>query len=340
MINRCICYVTDKGYLFPTLISAMQAREHSSKATADIVIIAIGLDGKSTDLFRRVCDLESIQLLPFSNSSIEFAPSAMGRLFLGDLLPTQYSQLLYIDGDTQIAGSLDPLLGFSVPPGKFLAADDPLMFAAETGSRVDSEHLRSVYGDQGPAHRYFNSGVVRTDRRTWESIGRQAMTLYRTDQGRAWRWPDQDTLNIVGGSSRIPLSLVWNFPIYLRDTGLDRTIKPLIYHFMASPKPWQGSFRPWNAKFFMPYREAIRRYPELSDYRSTLPPVRHLRYRIQQRVKQVGTILLWKYSSRQRLILNYEQNSHAGAPARRDQASSWPVNPAPLQPLTVHSESD
>ena len=337
MIDTCICYATDRGYLFPSLVSAMQARQHASKAKSDIFIVGVELDGRTVDLFRRICDSEGIHFLPVPKSSIGSTPAAMGRLFLADLLPAQYSQLLYLDGDTQIVGSLDPLLEANLPAGKFLAADDPIMFEFESGVYSYPQHFQSVYRGEKPTYRYFNSGVLRADRTTWSSIAARALALYETEygteRGRLWRFADQDALNIVGGSSRIPLSLAWNFPIYLRDAGLHLAIKPSIYHFMASPKPWQGSFRPWNAKLFLPYLEAIHRYPELADYRTALSGTNHLRYRVQQRVKQVSTLYWWKYSGRCQLILDYEQSLRAGAPASRGQIASWPVNPAKLEAL-------
>ena len=311
MAHACICYTTDRNYFFPTLVSAIQARRYSSSEKADILVFAFGLDPRSIDIFGRICDREALRLVPLAAESIESAPAMLARLFLADIVPIQYSQFLYIDGDTQIVGSIDPLLDTQVPSGNFLAADDTMMFmldgADDRTSQAVRRHFRSIGYNPQVNGRYFNSGVLRINREGWSAIGMQAWELYRKSENDVLRFPDQDCLNVAGGALRLPLSFAWNFPIFMRGCGLERSIAPVIYHFCSAPKPWQGTFPPWNAEFHSQYRQIIRRYPELSDYRLTLPPIQYLRYHAQQRYKHVTETFCWRLSDRRHRVLEYEK---------------------------------
>ena len=116
-------------------------------------------------------------------------------------------------------------------------------------------------------------------------------------QSRQQRWPlrflDQDALNLVAADRQMPMSLAWNFPIFMRNSGVESTMEPIIYHFMSNPKPWHGAFRPWTSDFHRPYVEIIQKYPEIAPYLQTLPNVRRLKYLLQQHYKNQTERLTW-----------------------------------------------
>ena len=91
----------------------------------------------------------------------------------------------------------------------------------------------------------------------------------------------------------VPLSLAWNFPIFLRNAGLDRAIAPAILHFMSRPKPWHGAFPPWSDTEVAPYRAVLARFPNLAPLLPALPPARRAKYAVQQRVKRVLEAASW-----------------------------------------------
>jgi lipopolysaccharide biosynthesis glycosyltransferase len=303
----CIVFTTDLGYLFPTLVSAMQARRHVSQTKADVLICHFGVEDAAERLFADICAREGIGLLAVDPATIEHATPMMSRLFLDRFLPVQYQQILYLDGDVQISRSLDPLIEAEVAPGQFLAVNDPMTFllADRDAQSLDlARHMAAMGLTPLQAGRYFNTGVLRINRTGWEAIGQRAWAL--TQNGPPSRFPDQDPLNRVATDCHLPLSLAWNFPIFMRNARVEAAIDPCITHFMSNPKPWQGSYLPWDAQACAPYDDAITTYPALGLYRQALPLRRRIHYRLLQTAKKLLESRKWGYSARRARILEYE----------------------------------
>jgi hypothetical protein len=314
MPSCCVCYTTDPGYLLPTLVSARQARRFANPGNADIAIFSIGGDTEASRVFARICAAEGILFIPVKQSDVEGAGAMLARLFLDRLVPPEYDQLLYLDGDTQIDGSLDPLLDADVPKRHFLAATDPMSFSLDGRNRQDRALMAYFSGIGVPAERqrsYFNSGVLRINRHGWDEIGDESWRIYQRLRGQT-RYPDQDALNLAAPNRRIPMSLAWNFPIFLRNARVEEMIKPRVIHYMGAPKPWHGSFLPWSAAQFEPYLELVRQYPELSPYLKRMSAGRKFKYFLQQRYKRVLETLTWGYGRRHAAIMDYEGGLHPG----------------------------
>jgi lipopolysaccharide biosynthesis glycosyltransferase len=308
MTSACILYITDETYFFPTLVSAIQARQQTSRQKADVIIFHLGVDEATERDFAKVCAAEDIRLLAIDPKIIEGSDAMMARLLLNRFVPEQYTQYLYIDGDVHITGSLDELIDAEVPEGCFMAANDPMTFQLsdnDAASRDLLAHLQSIGFAPEQAKQYFNTGVLRINRVGWDEIGQRAWEMAR-DPKAAFRFPDQDPLNIVGASRRLPMSLAWNFPIFMRHARVEAEINPRVYHFMSRPKPWQGVFLPWKFESYSPYEKTMADYPQLARYRSTFSFRRRLRYHLQQRYKKILETLSWGYSKRRGRILNYE----------------------------------
>lgn len=304
----CVVYTTDCLYLFPTLVSAIQARRNCSPDVADVAIYCVNLDCYTERAFRPVCERENILLISLDPETIENQTAMLARLFLNRFMPAQYSQFLYLDGDVHIHASLDPLLRAQVPEGHFLAANDPLTFQLAENlpeSREMANHLKSVGLTERQSERYFNSGVLRIHRKGWEETGQRAWEYCRRNGGPS-RFPDQDALNLVAADNHMSMSLAWNFPVFMRNSRVQSKIKPKITHFMSSPKPWQGSFPPWNKEACKPYAEAIRHYPDLAQFSIGLPLRKRAVYHLQQRGKKISESITWGLSERRGRILSYE----------------------------------
>jgi len=305
----CISYTTDPTYLFPTLVSAIQARAHSAKALADVAIFSINTDPETRRILDGVCAAEGIRFIPVAPEMIENTNAMLSRLFLTRIVPPEYSRFLYIDGDTQIAGSLDPLITADIPRGGFLAASDPMVF--ELSDDVDSAsgivtYFAKIGISKTDLRNYFNSGVMLIDRDGWEAIGLEAWRLFEAKKALS-KFPDQDALNIAGGHARLPMSLAWNFPIFMLNSRVTPQILPRIYHFMGAPKPWHGVFMPWNADVYRPYGELAVKYPELARYWQTMPLNKRVRYFFQQHYKRGFEMVTWGLSNKRGRILEYEQ---------------------------------
>ncbi len=316
MPSCCICYTTDSTYLLPTLVSAMQARRHADKAKADVAIFSFGASKETDDLFSHVAQLEGINFYTIPSKVIEGANVMLARLFLSRIVPDSYDHFLYIDGDTQITSSLDPLIDYDVPNGRFMAASDPMTFAIP-GPKKHGRELADYFSSLGISSNqqtnYFNTGVIRINRNGWDNIGNLAWKLFKRHSD-LYRFPDQDVLNLAGIDCKIPMSLAWNFPIFMENARVKNQIKPRIHHFMGSPKPWHGTFRPWNASIHQPYLDIIQKYPDLEPYLPLMPSSKIAKYFFQQQYKRILETVTWGLSNRRERILQYEINSVGNPP--------------------------
>ena len=310
MVKCCICYTTDPGYFFPTFVSARQARQNSSSEHADVIIFVIGALRQSERTMAILCEAEGIGFMAICPGRIEGADAMMARLFLDRFAPSQYEELLYLDGDTQVAGCLDPLIKMHVPNGHFMAARDPLAFSLSPknlGRDKQAIYFQSAGLSATQGRGYFNSGVLRINRDGWDEIGREAWRLFCLMRDTT-RFPDQDALNLAGWHQYIPMSLCWNFPIFLRNAGFEQRVEPRILHYMGRPKPWHGGFLPWGKVGYQPYLDAVVQYPELLPFLERLPRGRKIKYYAQQHYKRVFEHLTWRQGFRSRAMLAYENH--------------------------------
>ena len=303
----CISLTTDAKYFLPALVTAMQARRFAGREKADVAIFAFGIEDSTQELFAKVCGEENILLHFVDQDVLEGRSILLSRLVLNRFVPQAYTQHLFIDSDLRIDGSLDPLLDANVSEGRFLACNDPFTFAAEDDCRLSrdfKQHLASIGLAAEQATSYFNAGVLRMDRAGWEQVGIPAWDLYKSDKES--RFQDQDLLNIVGHAKRLPMSLTWNFPIFLRNCGVESEVQPRVYHFMSNPKPWHGSFPPWNARFAAPYQELVQRYPQLAPFCPRMTPVLRLLYQGKQRKKRLMEGRAWSNGTRRARLRAYQ----------------------------------
>ncbi|MFT8720808.1 glycosyltransferase family 8 protein [Acetobacter sp.] len=309
MPNVCVCYTTDAGYLFPSFVSALQARWNTQADQTDILLIGVDIDPETKKVFEHICENAGIIFQTHEGADIHHAPAMLARLFLSELLPQNYDRFLYVDGDTQMRGNLDRLLHYPLPSGKFSAVTDPMCFTLgdqDPQSRDFENHFSAIGFNDQQARNYFNSGVIYAEREGWAKTGPEAWEKFQSFQAKA-RFPDQDVLNIVGLPHRLSMSFTWNFPIFLKNTDLEEKIRPSIYHFMSSPKPWDGNFIPWDRTASLPYEEITGLYPQLRPYWKRMDWKKRQRYHLQQRFKRWQERREWG-GERERRILAYEAN--------------------------------
>jgi hypothetical protein len=286
-----ICFVTDARYLMPTLVAASQARRWSAASLAGVVVVALDLDAPLAARAEAAFAQEGVRLLHGRAAELG-GDAVMARLFLHRLLPPDFDALLYLDADIQVVAPLDPLLASPPPPGHLRAALDPMALLVRRGGRQGAAVAARMGQGGVPAARhahYVNAGVLHIARDGWDELAREAFRVHRA----GGPFPDQDALNIVAAGRVLGLSLAWNFPIFMRNAGLDRMIRPAVLHFMARPKPWDGTFPPWSAAQVRPYAEMRALWPDLAATLAPMPPARWARYALQQRAKQWRERLLW-----------------------------------------------
>lgn len=286
-----ICLVTDARYLLPTLVAAAQARRWSAPALAEVFAVALDLAAPLAGRAEAAFAAAGVRLVHGRAAELG-GDAVMARLFLHRLLPPGFDALLYLDADIQVVAPLDPLLAAPPPPGHLRAALDPMALLVRRGGRAGAMQAARMRQAGVPAARhghYFNAGVMHIARDGWDALAREAMRRHRPGTA----FPDQDALNIVAAERVWGMSLAWNFPIFLRNAGLDRTIPPVVLHFMARPKPWDGVFPPWSAEHVRPYAELRAQWPDLAGPLAPMPLGWRLRYALQQHAKQLHERLEW-----------------------------------------------
>jgi lipopolysaccharide biosynthesis glycosyltransferase len=307
MAHRAICYTCTEDYLFPTLLSAIQARANCAWELADVLIFNIGAQSPITELIARVAESYQLALHCVAPGVLEGMHVMFARLFLDRFLSEDYSQVLYLDGDTQVQGSLEQLL--LADPEYLIATRDP-MTLMENADNAVGERIRANWDRAGirTAERssYFNSGMLRINRNTWDSPARECMRMYQDDPG-SYLYPDQDVLNKVFAGRSNLVSFKWNFPAFLLPYEYRRSLDLRMVHFMSNPRPWHGPFFPWGRAFYQQYLRLAKLHPELARLRPQLSGPRYAKYVLQQAYKASTDRLVWATRGALRTFEGIEQ---------------------------------
>jgi lipopolysaccharide biosynthesis glycosyltransferase len=175
-------------------------------------------------------------------------PSKFYRLALDHHIAPNYDRVLYLDSDTLVQRSLEPLLEtelYGLPLGAVLNLADLRASLQDrprdTGAALSREDYR------------FNSGVVLFDwRKTLDAdlIGEVRRHLSEKTYPKL---ADQDALNIVLANRWFPLPL--NFNVTKIAAGL--IASPVIRHFNGRQKPWRASSDKHDASARDSYRTML-----------------------------------------------------------------------------------
>lgn len=299
---HCICYVANEGYLFQTLLSAIQARARTTISQCDIIILDMtAQEGRESRIIAEICQMESIIYAWHDPRILNGLHISAARLLLYTMLPPVYTEILYLDEDIQIVGDLDPSLLLNPGPGKIAGARDIMVYLEKLG--VPRPEWQANKTNTGTA--YVNAGVLRVNRAEWADIGKAALDVI--EKGGPLSFFDQDAINKVMGSNIDHVSMAWNFPGFMLNSGIEHKIPPVVVHFMSNPRPWEGSYLPWGRTWHLPYLELMKRYPALVPYRKKLSPYYFLGYKAKQAIGYVrdGT---WRSSELANEIMALEKS--------------------------------
>ncbi|MCA8900728.1 MAG: hypothetical protein KDA53_05705 [Hyphomonas sp.] len=272
MATCCIVYATDAAYLLPTLVSARQARAHASPDLADVAVHCIDTEDARTAAAAEACAEAGVTFAchpPFFRAGF---PKQLARFLLAGLAGSSYTDILYLDGDTQVVDSLDPLIGLGVPAGVVAGVRDPLSYLRpfETPARTQANWNRLGIGRMAKT-RYINAGMQRARRETLESLSRDCLDAYLAQPDR-YLYLDQDVLNTQHADHIRTLPLRWNFPAWMMAYPAYCAVRPAVVHFMSRQKPWAGVTYPWGRAFTQPYEDLARAWPALApDWQPPLP---------------------------------------------------------------------
>lgn len=285
--SRAIVYVTDEGFLMPSLFSASQvASRAGALAAADIFVVLVGVG--ASEALRSSFARSGIQFLELDRQAFwrtdetffnqtHVPVTSLGRLAIQSVLPDRYEHVLYLDGDTYIAGDIADLIDHTVAPGKIAAARDcSWLSRGQLGSfwRQHETYSRNL-GLADPSD-YFNAGVLAFRMETWREMAPKALEFFETNP-QMCRYHDQSALNHVFRDRREVLSPIWNCQSGYFELGVEAELDARIFHFTGGLKPWRTRKSVWGESILDEYAEFIDRYPAMGASRSTDNPVRSSR---------------------------------------------------------------
>jgi lipopolysaccharide biosynthesis glycosyltransferase len=276
--NTAVTFVTDNGFLIPSIVAALQVLEQPAVSkVADVFIFTVDIGQETVDEVSRIFSIKGINFIPIPSES--FVPStefyftknhvpktALGRFAIQKFLPAQYQNIVYFDGDIQIVGDIEPLVNFRVPPGHLAAA--PEFVWLTEGDIGDFWRKHKAYlgklGIENPKE-YFNSGVMAADRSTWTDKSQEALGFFEKHSDLCL-YHDQSALNAVCRGSVIYISPIYNYSSFYANLNINEEMNPKIIHFTGGGKPWNYVGPPWNGKFYGIYKAFIEANPTLSKY--------------------------------------------------------------------------
>jgi lipopolysaccharide biosynthesis glycosyltransferase len=298
MTRHAVCYIASDGYLFQTVVSALQARANLHESAAVYVISLVTSEEVSAEqqLFADICETNGVVFRREPMALMEGFSPTYGRLFVDRFLPDEIEEILYLDGDTQITGPIDELMFAEPPVSGAIGVRDPMVFiqasVASLGTKIDSWWDQSELSEQIRA-RYINAGVLRLSRSYVPELRAKALQIH-SERGSTIRFADQDLVNLVLEDRVEVVSMRWNFPGFLLSSQVAELAEPRIIHFMSSPRPWNAPLWPWGRAYYDPYAEFAARYPESAIYWPRVTGLRWLRYVAQQAYKRATEAPKWR----------------------------------------------
>jgi lipopolysaccharide biosynthesis glycosyltransferase len=273
--SKLVVFVTDRGFLVPSLVAATQLVEFGHLIQADIVIYTIDLDDRVLSYLKkkytnkiRFEALATRSFMPSETVSFfanHVPKAALARLALHDAIDKRYEDVIYLDGDIQVVQPITGLLDYSVPEGKILAGRGSAWLDkySPDGKATPDGYLESL-GGVAPED-YFNSGVLAFRRSTWEVEAPRALAFFMEHSGICIRH-DQSALNAIFLGRVVHFAPAYNFHSAYSKLFLQDVYTPTIIHFTGSHKPWNSQALPWGGQFIGKYRNFMQMHPELAGY--------------------------------------------------------------------------
>jgi lipopolysaccharide biosynthesis glycosyltransferase len=285
LASRAVVFVTDHGFVFPTMVAACQVRKQISPEEAEIVIYFIDMDEPAIAALRDAFQDRQFSFVRLDSSEYlrghtsfnktHVPTSTLGRLALYPYLPKQAEHIVYIDGDTFVTGDIRPLVGLTVPPGMIAAANDsPWLYDGDSGKYWSGTRAYLDGIGMTSSYDYFNAGIMAFRRESWRDIANEALSYFAANSERC-RYHDQSALNAVCRGRRMVISPLYNFITDYALFGAQDFCEPQLVHFTGGMKPWKFTGYPWYDRFRQAYQDYLRDFAVLNEYFTPLNPDQH-----------------------------------------------------------------
>lgn len=315
--RKAVVYVANAGFLYPTLVSALQVEAHLNAEREDLLIFLMGVDEPTIRALQSTCADKHVQFLSLDSalldlpSDVEWVPGhvpaeSLGRLVLHRVLDAIYTRVLYLDGDTLILGDIRPLLDHEPAAGTVGAVRGVLWLMRSCERRGVREWWERYASDimlEVP-DAYFNAGVLSFRRDDLQAFSDAALRFFIANSSRC-RFHDQSALNHVCAGRLTELWPGFNYHVPYQELVSVAVAKPSIVHFTGPVKPWVfrlGRF----AEFAQIYDHFDAENPELARFRRQAPLQDQrgtARWLVRRAAKQ--KLWLWIWSSKRRKLHAY-----------------------------------
>ncbi len=252
MRRNVVCLFADGGYYPPAYVLARALAANPSRSYD--VVIYTDIAGRPEPAGARTLVFPLKKAIPDeAHWSERITRAAYYRIFMADILPEHYERAVYLDCDITVRGDLEDLFAVDLKGHPVGAVTDcgHVKRASQARQNAWDAYLRSIKLD--PALAYFNSGVLLADLESWRRLKvSQRASAYLGEVGSRLTGMDQDTLNFVFGAVAMELSPRWNFQSLYFGSGLEETLRPVVYHHLHNIKPWHDLLYPANdhSRFF------------------------------------------------------------------------------------------
>jgi lipopolysaccharide biosynthesis glycosyltransferase len=271
--QRAIVYVTDSGFVMPSLFSASRVLDTTRADIADVFVVLVGVE--LSDALRAPFEARGVRFLKLDKRAFwrdektyfnktHVPVTALGRLALHEVLPSGYEHILYLDGDTYVANDIAALVAHTVAPGMIAGARD-CIWLNKGWSPVSWQAHSKYCADLGvdDATEYFNSGVLAFRLSTWREMAPKALAFFERHP-ELCRYHDQSALNATFNKRCESLSPLWNFQTGYAEILDPVQIRPKIYHFTGGGKPWSKASGAATPAIVDEYRAFGAAHPQLA----------------------------------------------------------------------------
>lgn len=193
-------------------------------------------DGRNVTTHLHLLEAASFSRFDQYIESSYYSSAIFARLVIPDVLKSYTDRVLYLDADILCVGSIDELAELDLSDDIAAVVPDA---EATTRRRVEALKLKHP--------RYFNSGMLYINIPKWIEAGITHQTVNAIlKDGDAFRFPDQDALNVVlDGRARF-IGVRWNY-LYGLVGDLENNRPALnIPHGAATFIHFAGAVKPWG----------------------------------------------------------------------------------------------